>query len=35
MIYSRRWTDEEVKQWLGVDTLSTIFTDDMDDYVPA
>lgn len=34
-IYSRRWTDEEVKQWFGVDTLSTIFTDDMDNYVPA
>ena len=29
-IYSRRWTDAEVKQWLGVDTLSTVFTDDMD-----
>ena len=29
-IYNRRWTDAEVKQWLGVDSLSTVFTDDMD-----
>ena len=29
-IYSRRWTDAEVKQWLGLDELSTVFTDDMD-----
>lgn len=29
-IYSRRWTDAEVKQWLGLDSLSTAFTDDMD-----
>jgi hypothetical protein len=29
-IYTRRWTDEEVKHWLGVDSLSTVFTDDMD-----
>lgn len=34
-ILTRRWTDEEVKHWLGVDTLSTIFTDDTDNYVPA
>jgi len=29
-IYDRRWTDAEVMQWLGVDSLSTVFTDDMD-----
>lgn len=34
-IYTRRWTDAEVMNWLGVDNLSTRFTDDMDDYVPA
>jgi len=34
-IYTRRWTDAEVMNWLGVDSLSTTFTDDMDNYVPA
>ncbi len=29
-IYDRRWTDAEVMEWLGVDSLSTVFTDDMD-----
>ena len=29
-ILTRRWTDEEVKYWLGVDSLSMVFTDDMD-----
>ena len=29
-IYDRRWTDAEVMHWLGVDSLSTVFTDDMD-----
>lgn len=34
-ILTRRWTDAEVMNWLGVDNLSTKFTDDMDNYVPA
>lgn len=34
-ILTRRWTDAEVANWLGVDSLSTVFTDDMDNYVPA
>lgn len=35
-ILTRRWTDAEVMNWLGVDNLSTTkFTDDMDNYVPA
>lgn len=29
-IYDRRWTDAEVMEWLGVSTLSTVFTDDLD-----
>ena len=29
-IYTRRWTDAEVKQWLGVESLSDVFTDDKD-----
>ena len=29
-IYTRRWTDAEVASWLGVNSLSTVFTDDMD-----
>lgn len=31
-IYTRRWSDAEVKHYLGVDSLSTVFTDDLDDY---
>lgn len=34
-ILTRRWTDAEVMNWLGVDSLSTRFTDDMDNYVPV
>lgn len=34
-IFTRRWSDAEVKNYLGVDELSTIFTDDMDNYVPS
>lgn len=34
-IFTRRWSDAEVKNYLGLDELSTVFTDDMDNYTPS